>query len=70
VLLTGLGAAAIFGFIYFVLPQLVGLGPTVRRLRRANAWWIGLGIFVEALSIAGEVVLLRTVFSRPDSRIG
>jgi uncharacterized protein (TIRG00374 family) len=69
-LLAALGAAAIVGFIYFVLPQVVGLGPTVRRLRGGNSWWIALGVFVEALCIGGEVVLLRGVFSQPGSRIG
>jgi uncharacterized protein (TIRG00374 family) len=53
-----------------VLPQIVGLGPTVRRLRAGDPWWIALGVFVEALCIGGEVVLLRGVFAHPGSRIG
>jgi uncharacterized protein (TIRG00374 family) len=69
-LLAVLAAVAIVCFLYFVLPQVVGLGPTVRRLRAGNPWWIALGVFVEALCIAGEVVLLRGVFSQPGSRIG
>jgi uncharacterized protein (TIRG00374 family) len=69
-LVAALGAAAVVGFIYFVLPQIVGLGQTVRRLRDANGWWIALGVLVEALCIGGEVLLLRGVFSRPESRIG
>lgn len=69
-LLATLSAAAVFSFIYFVLPQVVGLGPTLRRLRGGNAWWIALGVFVEALSIGGEIVLLRGVFSLPGSRVG
>ena len=69
-LLAVLGVAAVIGFLHFVLPEIVGLGPTLRRLEGGNAWWLALGVFVETLSIAGEVVLLRGVFSRPGSRIG
>jgi uncharacterized protein (TIRG00374 family) len=65
-----LGGALIFGFVYYVIPQITGLGPTLRRLRTGNAWWFALGVCVEGLSIAGEVVLLRGVFSRSPGRIG
>jgi uncharacterized protein (TIRG00374 family) len=67
---TVLGAAAILGLVYYVIPQFAGLGPTLRRLRAGNLWWLGLGVVAEALSIGGDVVLLRGVFSRPGSRIG
>lgn len=60
-LFAALGAAAIVGFIDFVLPRVVGLGPTVHRLRSGNSWWIALGVFLEALCIGGGVVLLRGV---------
>jgi uncharacterized membrane protein YbhN (UPF0104 family) len=56
--------------VYYVVPQIAGLGPTLRRLRGGNLWWLALGVFVEALSIGGEVTLLRGVFSRPGGRIG
>ncbi|HEX4670826.1 MAG TPA: lysylphosphatidylglycerol synthase transmembrane domain-containing protein [Solirubrobacteraceae bacterium] len=69
-LLAVLGVAAVIGFVHFALPEIVGLGPTLRRLEGGNAWWLALGVFVETLSIAGEVVFLRGVFSRPRSRIG
>ena len=69
-LLVVLLAAAVFGFVYYVLPKIVGLGPTLRRLERGNAWWLALGVFVEMLSIGGEVILLHGVFSRSASRIG
>lgn len=69
-LLAVVGVAGFFGFVHYVFPQIVGLGPTLRRLQRGNAWRLGLGGLVEILSIAGEVVLLRGVFSRPGSRIG
>jgi hypothetical protein len=64
------GAAVIFGFVYYVVPQIAGLGPTLRRLRAGNTWWFAFGVLVEALSIVGEIALLRGVFSRPGGRIG
>lgn len=69
-LLALLVTAAAFGFVYYVFPKIVGLGPTLRRLEEGNPWWLGLGVLVEMLSIGGEVVLLRGVFSGPASRIG
>ena len=68
-LLSLLTAAAIAGFVYYVVPQIAGLGPTLRRLRAANAWWLVLGGLVEALSIAGLIVLMRGVFVRFGSRV-
>jgi putative heme transporter len=53
-----------------VVPQFAGLGPTLSRLRAGNLWWLGLGVVVEAASIAGDIVLLRGVVARPGSRIG
>jgi putative heme transporter len=67
---TLLGAVVLFGLVYYVVPQFAGLGPTLRRLRAGNLWWLGLGVVVEAASIGGDIVLLRGVFSRPGSRIG
>jgi putative heme transporter len=52
------------------VPQIAGLGPTLRRLRAGNAWWFTFGVLVEALSIAGEIALPRGVFFRAGSRIG
>lgn len=68
--ITVLSGVAIAGFVYFVVPQIAGLGPTLRRLRAGDAWWLALGVILEAVSIAGEVVLFRGVFSRPGNRIG
>ena len=69
-LLGVLSAAAVFGFFYYLVPQIAGLGPTLHRLRAANKWWLALGVLFEALSIGGDVVLLRGVFKRPGGRIG
>jgi uncharacterized membrane protein YbhN (UPF0104 family) len=62
--------AAIAGFIEFVVPQLNAFGPTVHRLRAGDPKWLGLGVVLEALSLAGYVALFRTVFSCHGVRIG
>jgi uncharacterized membrane protein YbhN (UPF0104 family) len=72
-------AAALFvalavGFFYFVLPQLAGVGDTLRRLERGDSWWIAVGVALEVGSFAGYVMLFQAVFVRTDdgrpSRIG
>jgi uncharacterized protein (TIRG00374 family) len=68
--LTLLGALVAVGFVYFVIPQLAGLGPTLRRLRTGDGWWLALGVALEAASIAGEIGLLRGVFSQRGSKLG
>jgi hypothetical protein len=44
-LLAALGAAAIVGFIYYVVPQIAGLGPTLHRLQQGSVRWLALGSF-------------------------
>jgi len=68
--ITLLAGAVIVGFIYYVVPQIAGLGPTLRRLRSGNPWWLGAGVPLEALSLAWYIVLFRGVFSGPEGRIG
>jgi putative heme transporter len=68
--LTVLGALVAAGFVYFFVPQIAGLGPNLRRLRTGSAWWLALGVALEAVSIAGEIGLFRGVFSRPGSKVG
>lgn len=63
-------AALIFGFIYFVVPQITGLGATVHRLRGGDPKWLGIGVVLEALSLGGYIALFRTVFSCHGVRIG
>jgi putative heme transporter len=65
-----LAAITAVGLVYFVLPQLTGLGATLRRLRSGDVWWLILGVALEAGSILGEVVLLRGVFSGDRHRVG
>ena len=57
-------------FLYFVLPNLTGIGTTVQRIERGEKWWIAVGVAFEALSFAGYVVLFRSVFVRGRGRIG
>ncbi len=66
-LLVGLVA---FGFVYYVVPRIVGLGPTLRLLRRGNIWWLALGVVLEAGSFLGEIILFRGVFARRGNRLG
>jgi uncharacterized protein (TIRG00374 family) len=68
--LTGLGFLAVVGFVYFVIPQIAGLGPTLRRLRSGDVWWLALGVLLETVSIGGEVALFRGVFTPPGNRVG
>jgi uncharacterized protein (TIRG00374 family) len=68
--LTVLAAIAAFGVFYYLLPRLVGLGPTLKRLRTGDVWWLALGVAFEAVSLLGETALLRGIFSKPDRRIG
>ena len=67
---VGVVLVALVGFLYFVLPQISGLSATLRRLRQADPWWIALAVVLEATSLAGYVLLFRTVFSCHDVRIG
>jgi uncharacterized protein (TIRG00374 family) len=65
-----LGAVVLAGFFYYVVPRFAGLGPTLRRLRAGDVWWLALGALLEAISIAGQVALFRGVFSRPANQVG
>ena len=67
---TLLLGAAVLGFAYYILPQIVGLDATLQRLRNGNPWWLGLGVPLEALSLAAYIALFRCVFSTSDGRIG
>jgi uncharacterized protein (TIRG00374 family) len=61
---TGAVAALLAaGFAYYVVPRIVGLGPTLRLLRRGDPWWLALGVLLEVLSYGGAIVLFRGVFT-------
>jgi len=66
---TVLGALLAFGFFYYLLPRIVGLGPTLKALRHGNGWWLALGVVFEALSYVGAIALFRGVFSKPEDRV-
>jgi len=68
--LGALGVLVVLGFLYFVVPEIVGLGPTLRRLRSGDVWWLALGVLLEAISIFGEIGLFRGVFSQRGKRMG
>jgi len=55
--------AALVG-LYFLVPKLAGLNQTWGQLKHGNPLWLILGAGLECLSIAGYVVLFRTVFAR------
>ena len=65
-----LGAVLVAGFVYYVVPQIAGLGPTLQRLRGGDPWWLALGVLLEAISYFGEIALFRGVFSRPGRPMG
>src|SRR5271165_195948 len=58
------------GFLYFVLPNLAGVGKAVHHIEAGDKWWIAIGVLLELLSFAGYVVLFRAVFVRGPGRIG
>lgn len=65
-LFVGSGVA----FLYFVLPELSGVGATVRRIGAGDAWWIAFGVVFEVASFAGYIVLFRAVFAGAKTQIG
>jgi uncharacterized membrane protein YbhN (UPF0104 family) len=67
-ILFGAFVLSAVAFLYFVLPQLTGLGSTVHRIERGDKWWIAIGVVLEMLSFGGYIVLFRTVFVRGPGR--
>jgi uncharacterized protein (TIRG00374 family) len=68
--LTALGAVVAVVVVYYVVPRVVDLGPTLRRLSTGNVWWLALGVLFEAGSYSGQALLLRGVFSTEQHPIG
>jgi putative heme transporter len=58
------------GFLYFVLPNLTGVGRTVHHIEGGDKWWIAAGVAFEVLSFGGYIVLFRSVFVHGQARIG
>jgi putative heme transporter len=67
--LSVLGAVLLAGFVYYVVPQIAGLGPTLHRLRSGDLWWLALGVVLEVISYFGEITLFRGVFSTPGAQM-
>ena len=57
-------------FLYFVLPNLTGVGKTFDRIEAGDIRWLVAGVLLEVLSFAGYVVLFRSVLARGQERIG
>jgi putative heme transporter len=64
------GALVTGGFFYFVVPRIVGLGPTLRALRSGDVGWLLLGVAVEAGSMAGDIVTFQGAFAAHGAPIG
>jgi uncharacterized membrane protein YbhN (UPF0104 family) len=60
---------AAIGGLYFLVPKLAGLNQTWGQLRHGDVLWLALGAALECFSIAGYVVLFRTVFGRDVPRL-
>jgi uncharacterized protein (TIRG00374 family) len=62
-------AVAVLAFLYFGVPQLVGVEETWDRIRDGDAWWL-IGAFIFTVcSFGGYVALFQGVYVRAGSRI-
>src|SRR5579864_351245 len=68
-LLSLLYILAVAGFFYYVLPRIIGLGPTLRLLRHGDFWWLALGAVLEVLSFGGQAVEFHCIFSTREKAI-
>jgi uncharacterized membrane protein YbhN (UPF0104 family) len=57
-------------FLYFVLPNLTGVGKTLDRIEGGDVRWLVAGVVLEMLSFGGYVVLFRSVLVRGQERVG
>lgn len=69
-ILFGLFVLSCVAFLYFVLPNIAGLGKTVHRIEGGDRWWLAIGVVFELLSFAGYIVLFRAVFVTERGAIG
>jgi uncharacterized membrane protein YbhN (UPF0104 family) len=61
---------SVVGFLYFILPNLAGVGKTLDRIEGGDSWWLAFGVVLELLSFAGYVVLFRAVLARGQKQVG
>jgi uncharacterized protein (TIRG00374 family) len=60
---------AALAFLYVVLPQLGGVEHTWNRLNNGDAWWIGIALVMELLSMASYIAIFQGVSVPPGSPI-
>jgi putative heme transporter len=56
--------------LYVVLPQLGSVKHSLDRLNDGDAWWFGVALVLELLSIASYIAIFKGVHVPPDSPIG
>jgi hypothetical protein len=64
------GAVLAAGLVFFVVPRIVGLGPTLRRLRGGGIGWLALGVGLDAFSMLGDIVMFRGAFAARETPLG
>jgi uncharacterized membrane protein YbhN (UPF0104 family) len=52
-----------------LLPQLTGLGNTLRRMREGDKTWLAVGVACEALSLGAYMAIFHAVFCCDEARI-
>jgi uncharacterized protein (TIRG00374 family) len=57
-------------FVVAVLPQITGIGTTLRKIGHGDKTWLVVGLVFEALSIGGYIALFRAMFTCQGARIG
>jgi putative heme transporter len=62
-------AVTAIAFLYFVLPQLGGVKHTLNRLNDGDAWWIGVAVVLELLSMLSYIAIFQGVHVPPGSPI-
>jgi uncharacterized protein (TIRG00374 family) len=60
---------AVLLFLYFVLPEISGMGETWQRVTKGNPAWLAAALAFEILSMASYVALFHGVHIPPGSRI-
>src|SRR3712207_988534 len=60
---------AALAFLYFGVPQIVGLEDTWNRLRGCDVWWLRGALVFTVCSFGGYVALFQGVYMRAGSRI-
>src|SRR5579863_10414218 len=63
-ILTGVLIVLSLAALYLLLPKLAGLNKTWGRLQHGDPVWLAGAAGAEVLSIAGYILLFRTVFGR------